>query len=71
MRWLKVRQAAEHAGGLSQRTVYAAIRNGKLRAARIGAGRNLVTAAEWVDAWLEQAGAAAGPGPTERTVGSR
>ena len=56
MRWLKVRQAAEHAGGLSLRTVYAAIAAGKLRAARIGAGRNLVTSAEWIDDWLQRAG---------------
>lgn len=59
MRWLKVRGAAEYAGGLSQRTVYQAIRSGRLRAARLGAGRNVVTSAEWIDGWLGQLGAEA------------
>jgi excisionase family DNA binding protein len=56
MHWLKVRGAAQHAGGVSERTVYQAIKAGKLRAARIGAGRNLVTSAEWVDLWLQECG---------------
>jgi excisionase family DNA binding protein len=66
MRWLKVRQAAEYAGGLSARTVYAAIKAGKLRAARIGAGRSIVVAQEWVDAWLAEASADSTPKPGER-----
>jgi len=71
MRWLKVRGAAEHAGGLSQRTVYQAIKAGKLRAARIGAGRNLVTAEEWVDAWLRECDGELAPRPGASDGGSR
>ena len=71
MVWLKVRQAAAYAGNLSERTVYTAIRSGKLRAARIGAGRNVVTSQEWIDTWLGKAGGVAGPalgeGPTPST----
>ena len=51
MEWFKVRMAAKYSG-LSTKTVYGAIRNGKLRAARIGAGRNVVTCRAWVDEWL-------------------
>jgi hypothetical protein len=65
MRWLKVPQAAqEWAGGLSPKTLYGAIRAGKLKAARIGAGRNVLVCELFVDEWLrgssgEAVGAAA------------
>jgi excisionase family DNA binding protein len=70
VRWLKVRQAAEHAGGLSQRTVYAAIKARKLRAARIGAGRNLVTSEAWVDQWLQECGGDTAPKPGQQVEGA-
>jgi len=49
--WIKVQIAAEYSA-TSKKTIYDAIKQGKLRAARIGAGRNLVTCRTWVDAWL-------------------
>lgn len=53
MRWLKVAEAAkEWAGGVSAKTMYAAIRAGKLKAARIGAGRNVLVCEAFVDEWL-------------------
>ncbi len=66
MRWLKVRAAAEYTGGLSTRTIYSAIAANKLRAASVGCGRNKVTSAEWVDAWLAEASADNAPRPGER-----
>ena len=55
MRWLKVSAAAtEWAGGTSAKTLYAAIKAGKLRAARIGAGRNLLLCEQFVDEWLQE-----------------
>lgn len=56
MRWLKVPEAAkEWAGGVSPKTMYGAIRDGKLTAARIGAGRNLLVCEQHVDEWLMRA----------------
>jgi excisionase family DNA binding protein len=53
MRWLKVPDAArEWAGGVSAKTIYAAIKAGKLKAARIGAGRNVLLCEEHVTEWL-------------------
>jgi excisionase family DNA binding protein len=53
MRWLKVAEAAkEWAGGVSAKTMYAAIRARKLKAARIGAGRNVLVCEAFVDEWL-------------------
>ena len=66
--WMKATQAAEYAGGVSVKVLYAAVRNGHLKAARIGAGRNLLFSATWVDAWLqglaEQGTGQARPRPT-------
>lgn len=54
MRWLKVKAAAdEWAGGISAKVLYAAIKANKLKAARIGAGRNLLVCEAWVDDWLK------------------
>jgi UDP-N-acetylenolpyruvoylglucosamine reductase len=50
---LKVEAAAqEWAGGLSAKTIYKAIRDGKLKAARIGAGRNLLVCEQFITDWL-------------------
>lgn len=38
MRWMKVGQACEYLGGISAKTLYEAVREGKCRAARIGQG---------------------------------
>jgi excisionase family DNA binding protein len=54
VRWLKVPEAAkEWAGGVSPKTLYAAIRSGRLKAARIGAGRNVLLCEAFVDEWLQ------------------
>lgn len=53
MRWLKVQEASrEWAGNISPKTMYAAIKAGKLQAARIGAGRNFLVCEQFVDEWL-------------------
>ena len=52
MRWMKVDEACRHAGNVSRKTLYGAVRTGRLKAARLGSGRNLLFAAEWLDDWL-------------------
>ena len=59
MRWLKVDAAREYAGGVSRKTICKAVNDGKLRVARIGAGRNWVTSTEWLDQWLTESSKAA------------
>jgi hypothetical protein len=51
--WKKVPAAArEWCGDISPKLVYAAVKTGKLKAARIGAGRNLLLCEQWCDEWL-------------------
>jgi hypothetical protein len=53
MRWLKAQDAArEWCGGVSAKLLYSAVKAGKLRAARIGAGRNLLFSEQWCSDWL-------------------
>ena len=52
MRWLKIHGACAYAGDMSSKTIYAAVAAGRLRAARVGAGRNLMFSEEWIDDWL-------------------
>jgi len=49
--WLKVDDAAEHAK-CGTRSIYLAVKQGKLRAARLGGRRELRFLAEWIDGWL-------------------
>lgn len=49
--WLKAKAAAEYSN-TSTKTIYAAVKTGQLKAARIGSGRNFVTSKGWVDEWL-------------------
>jgi len=49
--WLTVVEAAQHAR-CGKRSVYLAVEQGKLRAARLGGRRELRFLAEWIDAWL-------------------
>jgi excisionase family DNA binding protein len=49
--WLIVEEAAQHAR-CGKRSIYAAVQNGQLRAARLGGRRELRFLAEWIDAWL-------------------
>jgi excisionase family DNA binding protein len=49
--WLTVGEAAKHAK-CGTRSIYLAVRQGKLRAARLGGRRELRLLASWIDAWL-------------------
>jgi hypothetical protein len=51
-RWMKARPAAEFCGGISVKALYTAVRAGDLRAARIGAGRNLLFCESFLTDWL-------------------
>jgi hypothetical protein len=54
VRWLKIPEAAkEWAGGCNPKTLYAAARTGRLKVARIGAGRNMLVCEQFVDEWLK------------------
>ena len=50
--WLKIDAACAYCGGVSRRTLYDAVKAGKLRVTRIGAGRNVLFNTTWLDAWL-------------------
>jgi len=52
MAWMRVDAARKYAGGLGRKTLYRAVAAGKLRAARIGAGRSLLFSDVWIDEWL-------------------
>jgi hypothetical protein len=52
MKWMKVDEARAYCGGLSRGLLYRAVRSGQLRASRVGAGRSLMFADEWCDAYL-------------------
>jgi excisionase family DNA binding protein len=49
--WLTVAEAAQHAK-CGTRSIYNAVQQERLRAARLGGRRELRFLAEWVDAWL-------------------
>ena len=60
-RWLRVDDARKYAGGVSRKLIYSAVRAGKLKAAKIGAGRNYVFAESYLDEWLSSSAEAAEP----------
>ena len=49
MTWVKAGPACAYLGGISTKTLYAAVKRGDLKAARIGAGRNLLFCETWLD----------------------
>ena len=49
--WRTVAEAAQHVR-CGKRTIYLAVQQGKLRAARLGGRRELRFLTEWIDAWL-------------------
>ena len=51
MHWMKIHEAVEHTK-LSRNTLYEATKRGQCRAVRIGAGRNYLWCAEWLDEFL-------------------
>lgn len=53
--WVKARAAADYAG-VSKKLLYGEVKAGRLRAARIGAGRNLRFCKRWLNEWLEESG---------------
>ena len=50
-RWLNVAQAATYAG-VGRRTIYTAIKRGRLKAAVVNDRRDYRLLAAWVDQWL-------------------
>jgi len=52
MAWMKVEAARKYAGGVGRKILYKAVAAGKLKAARIGAGRSLLFSDMWIDEWL-------------------
>jgi excisionase family DNA binding protein len=51
--WLTAKDAAARAR-CSVKILYRAVNGGRLRAVKIGAGRNMRFRAEWVDEWLQR-----------------
>ena len=49
--WLTVKEGAAHAK-CGTRSIYLAVHQGKLQAARLGGRRELRFLASWIDAWL-------------------
>jgi excisionase family DNA binding protein len=58
--WLTVPEAAARAR-VSRRIIYAEVRAGRLRAARVGGRRSLRFRPAWVDEFLDQSARAATP----------
>ena len=51
--WKKADEAArDWAGGVSPKILYSAVNTGRLKAARIGAGRNMLFCERWINEWL-------------------
>jgi excisionase family DNA binding protein len=54
--WLRVAEAATRAR-CCPKVIYAEVKRGRLRAARIGGRRDLRFRAEWIDQWLDASAA--------------
>ena len=52
MTWMKAAAAARYAGGVNTKLLYRAVRDGRLRCARVGLGRNVIPCDRWLDEWL-------------------
>jgi len=63
--WLTVREAAAYSK-CATKTLYRAIQQGGLKAARVGGRRKIVLKREWIDAYLEASAEA--PAATIRLV---
>jgi len=58
MTWMKAGLACAYLGGISAKTLYSAVKKGDLKAARIGAGRNLLFCEMWLDEFATESAAA-------------
>jgi hypothetical protein len=54
--WKNAEQAGQRMGGRSKRFVMKEVNAGRLRAARIGGRRTVLTRDEWIDHWLRVSG---------------
>jgi hypothetical protein len=53
--WMKVDDARRYAGGVGRKLLYRAVASGRLKAARVGAGRSLLFNDRWIDERLTTA----------------
>ena len=60
--WLTVKEAAAYSK-CATKTLYRAIQQGALRAARVGGRRKIVLRREWIDAYLEASAETSENGP--------
>jgi hypothetical protein len=58
-------------GDVSEKLLWSEVRAGRLRAARIGAGRNLLFCEQWIDEWLMARATVASRGKTESETATR
>jgi hypothetical protein len=58
---MKIASACEYLGGVNPKLLYAAVRRGDCKAARIGAGRNLLFSAEDLDQYAQSTKRSAEP----------
>lgn len=63
--WLKVEEAAVHAG-VSRDTIYTAVERGEMRHVRVGGRRAIRFRVGWIDEWMERH--ASGPAVDQRAV---
>ena len=66
--WLTLAEAAQYAR-TGKRCLYGAVRDGRLKAARINQRGDLRFTPEWLDAWLVEA--VQSQGPVEPSLGER
>jgi excisionase family DNA binding protein len=51
--WLRIREASVYAN-VGRKLLYAAVRSGRLRAARLGGRREIRVRKEWIDSYVEE-----------------
>jgi hypothetical protein len=71
MRWMKIDEARQYAGGVSRKLIYRAVASGNLKVAKVGAGRSLLFHDHWIDEWLTASAQRAGEVATPQLEHSR